>query len=442
MKSKVIKSRHYILEMLEEGRLTSGAKIPGARTLAQDSGISFVKVQEGIESLVKDGILYTQPRQGTFVEKNWHEKILPSIVSLYGKRERFPWLLDAESIINTVIPDLMFLKSFLKSIYEIRTSISVIHDQHNYMDLSPIFSELFPDQSDFFMTSFKPFMTEEKLFGIPFSISPRVLYINPNWLEKVNFAIPKPYWTWQQFLDCITLLKKVLPIERIFNFHTRPYLWMNIIFRAGGCLINPNSEDPVKIDSPETQRGIQLFRQLQKNISQTPIAELPEYDQHFADGNCAFYIGTRQFLPKLKKGNLKNWITAPIPHFDDNTDMNVQGTDLICIRKSCPDIEIAKQFIKLMLSTEIQDILAREQYGIPVRKSSATKSIDFSNANDTLFLNEIPKMSAEYNINSPELSNLIYQGISEIWEKDLDIEQTTKELADAVRVLLKIRANR
>ena len=93
-----------------------------------------------------------------------------------------------------------------------------------------------------------------------------------------------------------------------------------------------------------------------------------------------------------------------------------------------------------MLSETVQDYLASARYGIPIRRSSAQKSIDLSDPNDALFISEISSMCAEYNLDSPELTCLIQNGINRIInDLSLPLEESLSELARAVRLFLDIQ---
>ena len=59
--------RSHILDQLEAGRLSAGDRVPAARDLAEHLGISFLKVQQAMETLAQDGILEIRPRVGAFV---------------------------------------------------------------------------------------------------------------------------------------------------------------------------------------------------------------------------------------------------------------------------------------------------------------------------------------------------------------------------------------
>ena len=117
-----------------------------------------------------------------------------------------------------------------------------------------------------------------------------------------------------------------------------------------------------------------------------------------------------------------------------------QATDLICVRKVCVDRELILEFLRFMLSEEVQDYIAGEKYGIPIRKSSAQKSIDLSDPRAILFLREMNSMSAEYNLDSPELMDLIQDGVGRVINDDsLPLKESLEDLAHAVRLFLAIK---
>ena len=117
-----------------------------------------------------------------------------------------------------------------------------------------------------------------------------------------------------------------------------------------------------------------------------------------------------------------------------------QATDLLCVRKECVNRELILDFLRFMLSEEVQDYIAAEKYGIPIRKSSAQKSIDISDPRDVLFLTEMNAMSGEYDQDSPELTTLIQEGVIRIInDTSLPLKESLEDLAHAVRVFLDIK---
>lgn len=437
MEDKATYTRNYILDLLDNGRLKAGDKLPGARELAADIKVSFAKVQLAIDKLAQDGVLETKPRQGTFVQPSWQDRILQNNFTTFNPESKLPWVPGLRKIFAEKLPQVRISPSFKNSVFELRTTLTVQSESENYLDLWDIFDKLYPDKSVFFNHPFKNFFMDGKLPGIPFIFSPRVMFYNPDILKKAGCPLPHNAWKWEEFIECIKLLKKSLPSEKIFSWHPYAHLWINLVFRAGGCLIDPESEDPVKIDHPKTQKGLQLFADLKKEL--LPNLEAADYFMRFHQGKAAFQLGPRENLPLFRKFGFSNWKTVPLPFIEGGEDISAQATDLICVRKSCADSHIAEEFVKLMLSEEVQDFIAEEQYGIPIRKSSAMKSIDLDNPDDALFLTEAYKCRADYNITSSDLSILIREGLRQIWDNEKDVKETTSELANAVRIFLRIK---
>jgi ABC-type glycerol-3-phosphate transport system substrate-binding protein/DNA-binding transcriptional regulator YhcF (GntR family) len=438
MRDKVTITRNYIIDLLEKGELKEGDKLLGARAISSILGISFVKIQSAIETLVNDGILETKPRKGTFVQKSWEARILQTNISLFVKEERLPWVSKARTLLDEELPLLQICSAFPNSVFEIMTTITVLRDQNEYLDLSDIFQEVYPDQSDFFSKPFEPFYSDGKLIGIPFIYSPRVMFFNPEILHDSGCKLPKAGWEWDDFITSIRKLRKRLPAEQIFVWNALPHIWMNFVIRAGGALINPEEEDPVKIDKSETIHGLELHTQLKKELGVGLNEDYDNYSKAFFKGEKAFLMGTRESMAFASK-DFDSWQTVPLPMIEGGKDLTMQATDLLCVRKSCTNIQIAKDFIKVMLSEKVQDIVGAVNYGIPIRKSSALNSIDFDDPRDTLFLSEASKMTGEYNMDSPEIYGLIQERISQIWSSGIDVKSVTSELADAVRVFLKIK---
>lgn len=434
---KTTQVRNYVLTLLEEGKLKGGHKVPGARNIATKLVISFLKVQQAMESLAKDGILEICGRQGTFVQENWRDRILHENIGIYREKSHLPWLTGLHEIMEKHIPGLRFTYSFKKGMFEMKTTLYVQEHYSEYMDLSEILEEVYPDRSDFFEEIFEQLQVDGKLIGIPFSFSPRVIFFNPELFKKAGCDIPEKEWTWQQFIDTVRKLKKHLPDNGIINWHVMPYYWLNFVMRSGGSLFKPADMDNIiNIDSPETQKGLELFAQLGKEINNTDCG--PDFSDKFISGEAAMVIHGRQFMNILNINNMDSWQTVAMPLIHGGEDVTSQATDILCIRKNCTNMSLAKEYIKLMLSEEVQDYIGQQNYSIPIRKSSTFKSIDLTDPRDSLFATEMGKLKTEQIIEFPFLFDFIARGANCLLENGDDIKSGTAKLADSARVYMDI----
>lgn len=433
--------RDYLLSMIERGDHGSGDQLPGARELSERVQATLVKVQSAIETLVQDGVLETIPRQGTFVQPNWSDRILQTNLTLSAPQEDLPWVPGLREILTEELPRLRITSKFSKSVFELRSTLAAQRNQNDYLDLSELFRECYPDDSIFFPQPFEGFYSNGKLIGVPFIFSPRVMFYNTRLIERHGGERPVANWTWDDFISSIRHLRRHLSPEEIVFWAPEPWLWMNVVARAGGALFEPAATDPVKIDDPATVRGLKLFSLTREELGVDVNTIFGRYCEDFAAGNRVYQLAPRQVMTFFKQNGFNDWGTVPLPSIPGGDDVSIQATDLLCVRKSCADMNLAKDFIRTMLSERVQDFIAGVNYGIPVRKTSATKSVAFDDPRDTLFLNEIPRMSAEYHIDSPELHELVIEGIRQIWDVGGDLEGTTAELANVARVILRIRNN-
>ena len=338
------------------------------------------------------------------------------------------------------MPSIKIMKYDFNCLFEMRVTLDSQRHQDEYLDLSDVFSNEFPDSDIFFKEPFRPFRTASgKLIGVPFIFSPRVIFYNPAILESANCPLPVSGWSWKDFMKSIKKLRKVLPPNRVFNWELAANMWMNFVFRAGGRLLAPDEADPVWIDHPRTRCGLSHFAELKDALGVDESYVCGDYDSEFALGNKAFMLAPRQIVPLMRAKAFDRLGVVPLPLLENGIELNTQATDVICVRKGCQDKKLAGKLLRILLSEEMQDFVGMTGYGLPIRKSSAFKGINFSDSRDTIFLHEMPKMSAEYRLDSPELSNLVQEGINQIWLGNSTVEAATGELAQAVRTFLRIR---
>lgn len=426
--------RDYILDLLEQEKLHDGQKIPGARDIASITGVSFLKVQQGLETLVRDGILETRGRTGTFIQNGWNLRILHDNISIFRQQDSLPWLSGFQKMIESSIPGLRFTHAFKQSMLELKNTLYVQKNHEEFMDLSGIMKECFPARDQFFENAFSSFYTGDKLVGIPMAFSPRVIYFNPKWFEKAGCDMPSNGWTWDDFISSIRQLKRVLPSDRVLNLLVQPHYWLNLVMRGGGHIFK-NGE--IAIGTPETKRSLKLFADLWKELDLFQLNKT--YREAFIAGDAAMYIEGRQFTSNLIARNVDWWDTVQLPLIPGGRDVSSQATDLICVRKSCTNLSLVKEFVKFMLSEKVQDFLGKHKYAIPIRKSSAFKSIDLTDPRDSLFAVEMGKIETEPVAEHANIANLLLAGLDKILVDKMDIDSSIDQLVQVSKVFQSIQ---
>lgn len=157
------------------------------------------------------------------------------------------------------------------------------------------------------------------------------------------------------------------------------------------------------------------------------------YQQEFFSGRNAMVLIPRE---EVNFDSPLPWKSVPVPLIPGGSGLTTQATDLLCVRRHVGDLELVRRVIRQFLSPELQEHLGQLRYGIPIRKSAAIRSFDGEDHRDLVFLTEMTRLSADFNLDSPELSEMVSTGINQIWEGG-DIETVTSELATALRTVFR-----
>jgi DNA-binding transcriptional regulator YhcF (GntR family) len=438
MKGRNVQIRNYILDLLESGTLRRGEKLPGARKIAQDLNCSFTHVQAVVESLVQCGVLRTVPRNGTYVDEEWHHRILPYNLAIYSA-ERIGVLNEVADKAGKKL-GLRRCSQFQHGAAEIRVSHYLLSHHDEYLDLSTAFRECFGDGEEFYIHALKEFYVNGRLCGIPIVFSPRVIFYNTDLFKRFNCPAPKSDWTWEEFLDTIRRLKKHMPPHLIFNWESGIHSFNTFFLRAGCNFFDPDDKYRPRFSSDEGIRQFERYVELRELLEITGFQQNPAFLEQFCNADAAMMCSGRQLIYYLNNYHKScNIAAVKLPSFPGGRDINLQGADLLCIRKSCTDSGIVKGLLKNILSESIQNHIASRNYAIPFRKSSAAKTLDPASGYDSALMEEIPKISASYNIFSPIIYSMIGNGCARIYTMPKEkIADEVRELGKAVEVMMKI----
>lgn len=430
--------RRHILEQLEMGELQAGQRIPPARELARRLDTSFLKVQQAFETLAQDGIVEARTRQGTFVRARWWERLLYDNVSAFSQRHRLPWWRGLETLLQHDLPQLRFSFRFPESMVELKTTLYVQANHEQFIDLAEVFAEFF-DPGEFFEAPFAPFRIAGRQVGIPVTFSPRVIYFNPEVFRRAGCERPERGWTHADLLACVAKLKTLLPPGRIFNWYIQPHMWLPSVHGAGGNLFAAGEAGEPLLDAPEARLGLRCFAALGDALGR------PDYDEDayvadFIAGKAAMYLAGRQFTGLLTHlGCPGGWQAAPLPCLPGGRPVSTQSTDLIVVRKACADPALVRGVVRFMLGEQAQDFFAAQNYGIPIRRSSAALSLRAGYPADRLFAQEIDALAAVPPQPCGEALTLLLDGTDRLLTVGEDLDAGTHTLAEAARVLIRTR---
>ncbi len=430
--NKSLQLRNAILQLLENGSLPAGAKLPGARNIAEANGVALPVAQAAIENLAQFGVLRTVPRSGTYVQEEWFRQILP--YSFRTTSHPF-WHDVINPLVAGALPELHLTSQFDRAAMEVRVTHQLLSMHTEFLDMTPLLESCYPDCSIFMDGILEPFRINGKLCGVPLIFSSRLLLCDLELFEQAGCTLPPGGWSYQTLLETVGKLKQTLPPQQCFALQNSLHFYSSFVFRAGGAFVDATAAaDPIRLDAPATVNGICRFAELLRlagySADTPPTGDMDP---------CAIRIATRQLYTQMRMLQPgRRFAALPLPFFDGGRDVNAMAAELLCVRRSCPHLELAKELVRFMLSETVQDRFAEWGYAIPVRKSSARKSIHFDSPIELLFLTEAAKCTAGYDMLTPELYQAISAGVTSIISLEPEkIPGALHDLADALRVMLR-----
>lgn len=129
-------------------------------------------------------------------------------------------------------------------------------------------------------------------------------------------------------------------------------VWETILYSNGGNLIDRDGK--VTVDSPESVRATEIYRELFASSPPGSMANaFIEINRIFGQGSAAMVVSLPVVLTQLLSGDssMAGQVGAVIPS-DNGGDATMQNYRGWCVFKTSKHPELAKEFIKLLFSTD------------------------------------------------------------------------------------------
>lgn len=326
----------------------------------------------------------------------------PTISQAYGE-----WMLDYDA--NDQLVD---LTEYIENGFS---------DDESYEDIF----EVFRDDNTF----------DERVLGLPFNKSTRVLFVNNDLLTEAGVEVPT---TWDELL---TVSETIYEETGVVGFgfenglqHEFP-MWVK---QAGGEFVDEETAE-VAFNTDEGLRAISFINEL-INSDYGRIAGEDEYlSGPFTNGDVAMYIGSSAGIPYVANdaGDM-DWTTAVVP-MDAEAAAPFQGTNITMFASSSEgEREAAFEYMKFLVNKENTISWAKATGYLPVRESAVEDEdwVSYTEENDVFrapseqfdvgFIEErVPGAFAMKNAMQTALEKMIYEG--------QEPEETLEEMATSAQ---------
>ena len=276
------------------------------------------------------------------------------------------------------------------------------------------------------------------LVAMPLYYDIGVLYYNDLALKKLsNYSKIKNelanYITWERFISISKELKRINPSVYLFPADNYEGLMCSFVEMLGSQNEKLFVGDSVRINTHAAHNALQLLADLVNNFTLSPV-EVTNYREsecyfNFVIKQIFFMKGWPGFFDwykrNIKEEDVSNiYLKAPMPHFRNGKPASIIGGWNLMLSKFSTKKSEAMEFIKYLLSEEIQKMFFEKGGYLPVVSSIYS---------DTLFVKKYPDLQFYKNL----LSTGIHRPFSEKYTRCSDIIASYLHMA----IMKKIKIN-
>ncbi|MGO4299424.1 ABC transporter substrate-binding protein [Leifsonia sp. RAF41] len=280
-----------------------------------------------------------------------------------------------------------------------------------------------------------------KIYGLPKDFDTNAVWFNKAIFDKAGVAYPSADWTWDDFRATAKKLTDpaagvwgtAAPIDYQGGYY-------NTIFQAGGQVISDDGKKAL-IDSPEAQKGIEFWTNLQADKSSPTLKQLSdtEAETMFEQGKIGMYMSGAYWALKLyqNKEIAPNVDVAPLPTGEKQATVTSGIENVGYAGTKHPDA--VKKFLLFASGKEAGDIQAKSGAVLPAyaggEKTWMAAMPEFKNLQ--VFID-----AQKYSVPLPVQGNAAeWQGdqtkyLTGAWDGTTSVADATKQYADAIDKVL------
>jgi hypothetical protein len=346
--------RAAILKRIKRG--VYAGKLPSIQVFAKEFSVNAKTVYKVIRGLGDQGLVESRGPRGTYVANASSNplKIPPAWTDLDGELYRIATEIFSRQSGSTVVHDAS------GDVVRLNAGSVAALAEH----LLPLDDYADEDFLSLFNSDAKRFFTYDgKLYGLPLTLSPYLLYYSVEHFASLGLARPGPFQTIDEFLDvCVRLVEKA-GAKYAFAAYERftyllPFLWQGSVelVEADGL--------KGRLHAPEVKQALTFYQKLHR-YSVSGVGE------HNAEAALAAFLkGELAMLPW--GGWMENWLAGEPRGRFGVCPLEIAGrrdtllfSEAFAIAKDCAEPAKAWRFLKALFSPEAQAAVARSGVQIP-----------------------------------------------------------------------------
>ena len=287
------------------------------------------------------------------------------------------------------------------------------------------------DEEDYAPAALDAFRFDgEDLTCMPQNVSSLVTYYNVDMFEEAGVPLPRPGWTWDDFLAAA----EALTGDGSYGLGTEaslirvaPFVWS-----AGGEVVDdPTDPTRLTLDSGAARRGLDFFLDLQTVHGVVPPdreEQSQDSESRFLSGTLGMYLNSRKSVPTLRTIEEFTWDVAPLPVAPGGEPATILHGDAYCLADTDRQDDDAWRLVEFANSVEGQQILARSGRTVPSRTDVAASEAflrpDEPPADSRVFIDVVPTIrSVPHTASWPRVESQADSILTELFYGRLDREE-------------------
>jgi multiple sugar transport system substrate-binding protein len=226
------------------------------------------------------------------------------------------------------------------------------------------------DFNDILPTTLEQFKKDNKLYGIPFSSQPGVLYVNNTLFKEKGLKTPMELvkegkWTWDEVIKAGKAItdssKGIYGIKLARDWKIWTDTTLDLIWAYGGDVMSADGK--FIMNSPQTEKALQIYSDM---MFKDKIHPKPGDQTSFESGKLALYRDNYGYQTKARPVKSFEWDIAPLPKgTQDGPYFRGQSGMAVFAKTKYP--KEATEFLKYLTNKESASVLTK--FIVPTRKS-------------------------------------------------------------------------
>lgn len=315
-------------------------------------------------------------------------------------------------------------------------------------DVTDLNSDANFKMDDFIPSTLALFQKDEKLYGIPFSTPPSVMFYNKDLIEKAGLKSPNDLakegkWTWEEFEKTAKAITSGTGASKIYgaNFFRDWKTWILLSSYSWSNGSGPFNKEMTQFTWND-QYGTETLSMLQRMMFTDGSHPKAGEQVSFESGKIGMFFDVYSYVSKARTIKDFKWDIAPMPS-GSRGSAPMLGQAGYSIFKGTKHLQETKEFLKFIASEE--GVQATSAYFVPPRTSVLNSDLFLKQPDNPdpahikqAVIDEMPKAHFQPgHVEWQKIDNTILAGFDQLFGQTAQPQDIMKSLEEKINPILK-----